>query len=198
MSRTNTARVAMAWLRRFKRAQGGLAIAEFALTLPVLITLFYGTIEISRYLLIIQKVEKLSHAVADLSAQSAVATRSSLDQVMVAASDIMNPYAMNSNGRIIVTSLYRPPATPPQTTVASVNWRYEGGGTLNATSQLGNVGANAVVPAGFTFDERENVIAAEVYYRFSPLLTNRFFGTKTIYRRAFYKPRFGALLNAPI
>ena len=56
----------------------------------------------------------------------------------------------------------------------------------------------AVMPSGFTFDERENVIAAEVYYQFSPLVSSQFFGTTTIYRVAYYKPRFGALLTAPI
>lgn len=179
--------------RRFMAAESGLAIVEFGLALPILMTLFYGTIEITRFILITQKVEKLAHSAADVTAQSQAVTIASLDQVMLAASDIMEPYEMNSNGRIIVSSLYRAAGV----TDATVNWRYTGGGTLSASSQLGDVGATPTMPAGFTFEERENVIAAEVYYQFSPLISSQFFGTTTVYRVAFYKPRFGALLTTP-
>lgn len=179
---------------RLLRADGGVAVVEFALVLPILMTLFYGTVEVSRYILIAQKVEKLAHSVANVTAQEATATKATLDQVMAASSDIMNPYSMTTNGVIIISSLYRPAGS---TSVASVNWRYQGGGSYAATSQLGDVGATPTVPGGFTFDERENIIAAEVYYEFSPLISTDFFGTTTIYRAAFYKPRFGALLTAP-
>ncbi|MFZ4541157.1 MAG: TadE/TadG family type IV pilus assembly protein [Rickettsiales bacterium] len=180
-------------LKRFARAQQGVAIVEFGLMLPVLMTLLYGAIEITRYILIVQKTEKLAHAVADMGAQSQTATRATLDQVMAAASDIMNPYSLNTNGTIYITSIYRAAGVAS----ATVNWRYQGGGSLTASSQLGTLGGTASMPAGFTFEERENVIAAEVYFRFSPLVSSQFFGTTTVYRVAFYKPRFGALLNAP-
>jgi Flp pilus assembly protein TadG len=180
--------------RRFARAQQGLAVVEFGLALPVLMTLFYGTVEVTRYILITQKVEKLAHSVADMAAQEQVAKIDTLNQVMVAGSDIMSPFTMTTNGKIIVSALYR----APNTTLATVSWRQEGGGTYAATSQLGPVGATAVTPGGFTFDDRENIIAAEVYYQFSPLVSTQFFGTTTVYRVAFYKPRLGALLTAPV
>jgi hypothetical protein len=78
-----------------------------------------------------------------------------------------------------------------------VSWRYTGGGSLTAASNLGALGTTPSMPAGFTFEERENVIAAEVFYQFSPLISNQFFGTTTIYRVAFYKPRLGALIVPP-
>lgn len=181
-------------LTRLRLHEGGIAIVEFALALPVLMTLFYGTVEVTRYILIAQKVEKLAHAVSDLTAQSTVASAASLNQVLAAATDIMNPYAMTTNGKVIISSLYRTVGAPD----ASINWRYEGGGSYAASSALGPVGATPAMPAGFTFDERENVIAAEVFYQFSPLISNQFFGTTTVYRVAFYKPRLGALLVPPV
>jgi Flp pilus assembly protein TadG len=179
---------------RASRDMRGIAVVEFALALPVLMTLFYGTIEVTRYILIVQKVEKLAHSVADVTAQSQTVTVASLNQVMAAASDIMSPFTLSTNGKIIVSSLYRAPAE----TDAVVNWRYEGGGTLSATSQIGTVGSIPVVPGGFTFEERDNIISAEVFYQFSPLITTQFFGTTTIYRSAFYKPRLGTLLTQPV
>ena len=179
-------------LRRFCCANAGIAVVEFALILPVLMTLFYGTVEITRYILITQKVEKLAHSVADMTAQEQVASKATLDQVMAAAGNIMEPYDLTNNGIIFITDMYLAPGT----TTPKVIWRYQGGGTFTATSQLGAVGATATVP-GFTFDDRENLVAAEVYYQFSPLISSQFFGTKTVYRTAYYKPRLGALLTPP-
>lgn len=179
--------------RSFWRAQHGVAVTEFALVLPLLLILFYGLVEITRFILIAQKVEKLAHTAADVVAQSSVVRTSELNQLLAASSDIMQPFAVGTSGTIIVSSLYRAAGSAN----AAVNWRYQGGGTLSATSRLGDVGALPQMPESFSFDERENVIVAEVFYRFSPLISNRFFGTITIYRYAFYRPRFGSLTVAP-
>lgn len=181
-------------VRAFLQQEKGLAVAEFALMLPVLMTLFYGCIEITRYILATQKAEKLAHTVADVTAQSSAVTIAGLDQLMAATNDIMNPFAFTADGKVFITSLYRTQGA----TNATVNWRYAGGGNLVATSSFGAVGTTPTMPAGFTFDERENVIVAEVFFQFSPLISSRFFGTTTIYRRAFYKPRFGALITTPV
>lgn len=172
----------------------GLAIMEFAIVLPVLILLFFGVVDVTRYILVVQKTEKLAHSVANVTAQSATISKATLNQVLDASSDIMNPFPMGANGHILVSSLYKTAGASN----ATVSWRYEGGGTLTGASRLGAVGATPTMPTGFTFVDRENVIAAEVYYRFSPLLPNKWFGTTVIYRSAFYSPRFGALTTAPL
>lgn len=181
-------------LRRFARHETGMAMVEFGLLLPMLMTMFYGCIEVTRYILIVQKTEKLAHTIADVTAQSKTVTIASENQLFEATKDIMEPFSTGTNSRILVSSLYR--AAGPSS-VARVNWRLSGGGTMTVTSSIGNVGAVPVMPGGFTFNERENVIAAEVFYQFSPLISTRFFGTTTIYRSAFYKPRLGALTATP-
>ena len=180
-------------LRRFWHAESGMAMVEFGLLLPMMMTMFYGCIEVTRYILIVQKTEKLAHTIADVTAQSKTVTIASENQLFEATEDIMDPFGTGANSRILVSSLYRAAGSPN----ALINWRLAGGGTMTVTSALGNVGAVPTMPGGFTFNERENVIAAEVYYRFTPLISNRFFGTTTIYRSAFYKPRLGQLTTTP-
>lgn len=181
-------------IRDMLRDQQGLAVVEFAIMLPVLITLFYGCIEVTRLILATQKTEKLAHTVADVTAQSTTLTIAGLDQLMEATNDIMNPFPFSEQGVVIITSMYRTQGAAN----ATVNWRYSGGGEWGAISTFGDVGSTPTVPSGFTFDERENMIAAEVYFRWAPLISSQFFGTHTIYRQAFYKPRFGALTAAPV
>lgn len=180
-------------LQRFARAEAGMAIVEFGLILPMLMVMFYGCIEVTRYILIVQKTEKLAHTVADVTAQSKTVTVASENQLFEATKDIMEPFGTGANSRILVSSLYRGVGASS----AVINWRLSGGGTMTTTSAIGNVGATPAMPGGFTFSERENVIAAEVFYQFSPLISNRFFGTTTIYRSAFYKPRLGLLTTTP-
>ena len=181
------------FLQHLLRSNGGMAVAEFALLLPMLMTLFYGCIETTRYILVTQKAEKLAHTVANVTAGSTTVTLTSLSQLMQATNDIMSPFDFADTGAVIITSLYRAAGANGPT----VNWQYTGGGNLIASSSFGAVGASPILPTNFTFDERENVIAAEVFYQYSPLISSQFFGTTTIYRRAYYKPRFGLLTTAP-
>lgn len=161
--------------------------------LPILMVFFYGCIELTRYVLIVQKVEKLAYTIADVSSQDDTLTLAELDTLYAAANDILKPFTIGSNGRVLVSSLYRSDTAAN----AVVNWSRTVGGTLTATSRFGAVGAVPTMPVTFTFDSKENVIAAEVFYRFSPILSSQFFGTTTIYRAAFYRPRLGALTAAP-
>lgn len=180
-------------IRQFAAASQGLAVVEFALILPVLMMLFYGAVETTRFILVTQKAEKLAHTVADVTAQSTQVTTANLDQLMEATNDIMNPFAFRDRGRVIISSLYR----APNAANATVNWRYTGGGNLAATSGIGPVGSAPVLDGAFTFEPRENVIAAEVFFRWEPLVSSQFLGTRMVYRQAFYKPRFGALTSNP-
>jgi Flp pilus assembly protein TadG len=183
-----------ALLARALNENSGIAAVEFALLVPILITLFFGAVEVTRFILVSQKVEKLAHTVADVTAQSKTLSNAQLDQLLEATENIMEPFTTGANSRVLITSLYRASGTD----FATVRWRYAGGGALSATSEFGTVGSVPTMPVAFTFNERENVIAAEVFYRFSPLVSSDFFGTVTIRRTAFYKPRLGLLTTPPV
>ncbi len=180
-------------IRKLLRSQAGLAVVEFALVLPVLLAFFYGAIEVTRYILAVQKAEKLAFTVANVVAQEKTVTTASLTSLMSATSPIMKPFPFGTRGTVIISSLYKAQGAAN----ATVNWQYKGGGTLSAASRIGNVGAVPVMPGTFAFDSKENVISAEVYYQITPLLVSTFFPTTIVYRTAFYKPRLGALTSAP-
>lgn len=180
-------------ISRFIRNRRGVAAIEFALALPILTGLFFGCMEVTMNILAAQKVEKLASTSADVIAQSEVATLAGLNELLSATTDVMNPFDFGADGVVIITSIYRAAGS----TQMLVNWRHSGGGQLVATSELGSVGSVATLPAGFTLSERENVIVAEVFYRYQPLFPGVLFDEKTIYRRAMFKPRLAALTDAP-
>ena len=179
--------------RRFARDQHGVAAMEFALCAPLLMTLFVGGYEISRYLIVTLKVEKTAFTVADVVSQSSALTLSEMNQYVSAATQIMLPYSFAADGRVIVSSVYQTGTTPPST----VRWQYSGGGSLVRSSQVGNVNGAASLPTGMTLADRENVIVAEVFYRYQPYFTLGVLSPRDIYHTAIFKPRLGALTSPP-
>lgn len=174
------------------RDEHGVAAVEFALALPMLAAMFLGGFEVNRYILVHQKVEKVTYTVADVVAQSQSVTESQLDQIFVAAEEIMRPYDFGDDGVVIVTSVSK-----SGTETSKVRWRYSGGGSLSRNSEVGAVGGTASLPGGLTLNAGDNVIIAEVYYRYHPVLEGTAVSESDIYKTAIFKPRLGALVTTP-
>jgi Flp pilus assembly protein TadG len=177
----------------FKRAQEGIAYLEFAICAPFLIALLMGSIEVTRYILIAQKVEKTAVTVSDVVSQASTLTTADLNTIMFAAAQVMKPYTFSNNGYVIVSSVTQTGAytasNPPK-----VKWQYTGGGTWIQPSQIGTVGGTATLPTGMTLFDKDNVIIAEVFYNYTPLvLTNGIINAHSIYKFGLYKPRLGDL-----
>ena len=71
---------------------------ELALTLPPLITLLGGGLEITNYVLIYQKVERTSATISDLVAQSARMTESEMKSLFSATEYVMKPFDLATDG----------------------------------------------------------------------------------------------------
>lgn len=174
------------------RSNKGIAAMEFALCAPALILVGLGGYDMARWMLIQQKAEKVAYAVADVVAQGGTVSVAQINQTLTAASQIMQPYAFGANGVVIISSVAKTGNNAP-----TVRWRQSGGGTMAASSQIGGVGGNATLPGGLTLADKDNVIVAEVYYKFTPLLTGIMLGSSNLYKTAVFKPRLGALTTPP-
>src|SRR5436190_22748429 len=86
------------WLRRLAGArrcaanQDGAAAVEFAMLLPVMITLFFGVVECSLALLCRADVSIMASTAADLISQSSSISRTDLSNIYSAAGTILYPY----------------------------------------------------------------------------------------------------------
>lgn len=179
-------------LRKLVWAEHGLAAVEFALASPIILMLFFGAIELSRYILITQKAEKAAVTISDLVAQSEDVSTGDLNILIESVQEVMQPFNFSSDGYVVISSVSRVGSNP-----AVVNWQYTGGGTWSHASQIGTAGNDAVLPSGFTLDPNEGIIIAEVYYHFQPIFMNRLVlpDSATIYTVGVYKPRLGELTS---
>jgi TadE-like protein len=176
-------------ISRVLRDDRGVSASEFALILPILVMFSAGTIELSRLILLTQKLQSGSYILADLTARYDDEDMDSdvLADIFLAIGQVVQPFDFAANGQAIVTSIGGDEDDEP-----ILNWQCGGSGELDATSEIVDADDTVTLPEDLTIVEGETIIAAEVFYAFEPL-----FGIglqpRTIRRVGFFKPRLGEL-----
>jgi Flp pilus assembly protein TadG len=92
--------ITAAWLRTrtlstaLLKNTSGIAAVEFAMVLPIMLVLFFGTVEISNGVAVYRKVTLMAHTLSDLTSQSQeVQSSSDLPNFFAASSGVMMPYS---------------------------------------------------------------------------------------------------------
>lgn len=199
----NIANVLITKCRKLMPDISGTAALEFVLCVPVLLTIFFGTVEVSRYYLALQKIEKTADMIADVVARadsnyaSETLTASNLQSLLQAASRMMEPFPLGDRGVIIVTSVKKPndPTLPPE-----IWWQCSGGGTLIHGSYLGmpsGTGTRAVatLPSSVVLKDDEEMVVGEIYYNFSPITIQNLLGDIQVSRMSFFLPRLDTVYD---
>ncbi len=82
-------------IRRFARDSRGAAAVEFALVTPLMLTMYFGIVEVSSGVAIDRKVTLVSHTLSDLVSQAASVNDTDITNVFNASSSIMTPYLVS-------------------------------------------------------------------------------------------------------
>src|SRR5262249_6331836 len=90
--------------RKLVADQSGLAAIEFALILPIMMLLLFGTVELGDALTINDKVNFVTSTLGDLVTQSKSITDTDMANIFNAAGSIITPYPV-SNLRMIVSGV---------------------------------------------------------------------------------------------
>jgi Flp pilus assembly protein TadG len=80
-------------LAAFCKNTRGLAAVEFALVLPIMLVLFFGTVEISNGVAVYRNVTLMAHTLSDLTSQSNSVQDSDLSNFFAASTGVMTPYS---------------------------------------------------------------------------------------------------------
>ena len=174
-------------LRRLAADRRGVALIEFGFAVPILIIMTFGTVELSRYVLLHQKLDRIAMTLADLIAQSEELAETDINNIFDAVSHIGQPFDVTGRGRVVLTSVSRSGSQ------VTVDWQRINAGGLVAVSRIGQPGLAATLPAALTLTDGGNVIVSEVYFDYQPMLTGSLLGAQQLYRSAFFRPRFGSL-----
>ena len=80
---------------RFRQDERGVSAVEFAMLLPLMITLYLGTVEISQGVGIDRKVTLTTRTVADLASQVSSINNTDMTNLLNAASAVVVPYDLS-------------------------------------------------------------------------------------------------------
>ena len=175
-------------LKRLARDTHAVAAVEFALVLPVLLTLLFGTVEVGRYIYLNMKVQNAASNIADVLSRPEQIAASDISALFSATPVMLRPFEAGTRARVIVSGVIVPDQDEP----AEVAWQSEGGGSLGASSAVGAVGEPANVPPGLVYHGGEAVIAAEIVYDYQPWLL-QFVPNQRLHAEAYFRPRRGTL-----
>lgn len=178
----------MTLLGRFRKATDGLAAVEFALILPVMITILFGLLETSLALACRADVVNVSSSVADLVAQEATVTSSDMTNIFSAANAILYPNSP-STAQITVTSVKYNTATNSLTS-GKVDWSCTHGGTKRSVGSIVTLPANLMTANG-------SVIVSEITYSYASPTTQMVIGPITMGNTFYSKPRRVAAIAGP-
>lgn len=167
--------------------RGSLAV-EVAMSIPIMVSLLLGGVEITRYVLLNQKVERASATMADLVSQAEKLSEEDLANLFIATRYTVEPFDLAGKGRVIISSI----AKSSSDADVRVVWQ-RAFGSGSGSSSFGAEGGAAVLPAGFTVRDGENIIVGEAFFDFVPVLGDDVLGNTTLHSHAVMRPRFGSL-----
>jgi len=178
----------------FAALEKGSVAIEFALTLPLWVAILLGSTDTTYLMILSQRVDRIAYSVTDIVTQSETISTADLNNISLAAGQLMQPFVFGSEGIVIISSLYKPAGQATR-----ISWQYAGGGTLARSSKIGVAGSTTpVMPTGMALNDNENVIVTEVFYAFKPMFINSgILSAEDLYRVAIYKPRLSPLITPP-
>jgi len=163
-------------LRGFRDDKRGVSAVEFAMLLPLMITLYLGGVEVSSAIAVDRKVTLVARTLGDLVAQSTSVNSTDMTNILNAASSVVQPYQSS----LIQVTVSR--VDVDANSVAKVVWSKTKNGTARA--------ANSVVtlPAALN-TANTSLIWAESQYAYTPTIGYVITGTMTLRDQIYMRPR---------
>lgn len=162
----------------FVRDRRGVAAVEFAMILPMMITLYIGSVEVSSGVATNRKVGLAARTLADLVSQSASVTTGDMGNIFAATSAVIAPY---SDGPLTaVVSAVDIDANG----IAKVAWSKAKNTSARAKSSSVTLPGGLIVP-------NTQVIWTELKYTYTPAIGYVVTGNIGLSEQSFARPRQG-------
>lgn len=172
-------------LSKLARDQRGVSAVEFALLLPLMVTLYLGTVEISQGISADRKVTLTTRTVADLISQVSTINNAGMTDILNASSSVMSPYSTNGL-KVTVTSV-----NIDANSKATVTWS----DSLNGTPR--SVGSTVTLPTALVVPN-SSVIWSEVQYLYKPTVGYIITGTLTLKDQLYMAPRISTTVSRTV
>ena len=171
--------------RVLARDKRGVSAVEFALVLPLMVTLFLATVETTQGLQADRKVSLAARALSDLASQATTIADADMSNILDATADVIAPFNV-SNAQMVVTGI--------QTDALGVS-RAVWSDARNATRY--SCGQTMTIPTELkpTLGTTGFLVLAEVKYSYTPTVAYLISGSLLLSDRLYTRPRIGKTVS---
>jgi Flp pilus assembly protein TadG len=163
-------------LERIVRDERGVSAVEFAMVLPLMMTLYLGSVEVSQGVAIDRKVTMTARTVADLVSRVSSINNADMNNVMAATTAVLSPYSAG-NAKVVVSLV-----TVDNVGVAKVAWSDTLNGTKHAVGDVVTLPTALAVP-------NTSLVWGEVSYAYTPDIGYMITGILNLKDQIFMRPR---------
>ena len=164
-------------LRRLVSDNKGVSAVEFAILLPLMLTMYLGGVEVSQAVSADRKTTLVSHTVGDLTAQFTNVQTADVTNFFNAGSAVATPFS-SSNLTMTLTSVCINAAG----TQATVGWSQTQGGTAHSGTVTSSIPTALMVA-------NTSLIWGEATYAYRPTIGWTITGTLNLSDKFFLRPR---------
>ena len=168
-------------LSDFRKTDGSIAV-EFAILLPVITTVMFGSFEMTRLARSSMRANNAAQTIADLLAQQTSVTTSVMSNICNGGKLVMTPFPTTG---LVATAA----SVTNYSTGRAVDWQDTtcGSGTTISTA--------STLATNYTTSVKDSVIVVRVSYAYTPILTTILSGKITLTRYAYARPRTGTTIT---
>lgn len=171
-------------VRSFARERSGVSAVEFAIILPLMVTIYLGSVELVDGMAIQFKATEAARGITDLASRYTSIDATTMSSILNASSIILAPYS-TSNVSVVISEI----TTNPQAQ-GTIAWSC----SLNGTPHP--VGQSIALPSGMQ-KPNFSLLWGEVTYPYQPQMGYVLTGTITIYQTAYFVPRESSSVTGP-
>ena len=182
-------------LARFVKDKRGVAAVEFVFIVPLMLTMTFGTIEVSSGVAIDRKVTLVARTLSDLVSQGTKVSSTDIQNFFKMGSAIMTPYPVTTATMTQKVSAI----TIDASRVARIAWSYSG--NVNGSSVTVSAGypKNTVIttiPPGLVVANTQ-LIWSEVTYTYTPIVGYVLRSTVPLSDQCYTRPRQSNEVTGP-
>jgi len=170
------------FLARFVRDRRGVSAVEFAMLLPLMVTMYLGVVEVSRGVGIDRKVTLTTRTMADLVSRVSTINNADMSSLLNASAAVISPYQA-SPLKIVLSAV-----SIDANGVAKVAWS----DALNGTAR--SVGSTVSLPSALNVANTQ-LIWSEVSYTYNPTFGYVLTGNINLSDQIYMRPRLSDTIN---
>jgi Flp pilus assembly protein TadG len=163
-------------IERFLSDRDGVSAVEFAMLLPLMLTLYLGTIEVGQGVSIDRKVTITARTLADLVSQATSVNNAEMTNIFAASAAVMTPYPVNVlQARVSAVNING-------AGIATVGW--SDGNNMAARA----VGSTVAMPAALAVPNTQ-LLWSEITYTYTPSIGYVVIGSLNMTEQSYVRPR---------